>query len=272
MSNTETTSLFSATWNDASESDASYTRFSILALLAALSGVASFLVFMTPWFFFLGVTGVLLSFGAVFAIVRSDGTLTGIRTAQFGLCASLISLFGVAVLWPVYQYGVQREADWFFRIWFEELGKDNLPLAKGLTSMYWERPATQDPEKWWKDQYENKFAHKSIHTYTDNKLVRIIAALGEKAEVSYYKTLSVTTTDEKDIVANVYAVSYPNKEGKTETFFVKMTGRRAFPSGDVRSAGWALDGEPQFYLPDEFKAEAKPSANGAATETPAKEH
>ncbi|MDR2116628.1 MAG: hypothetical protein LBP87_09650 [Planctomycetaceae bacterium] len=258
---TENQSLFSSTWNDASEEDVMYTRLSIPALLALIFGLTSFLVFMTPWFFFLSILGIFLSFVAIISIGKAEGGLTGLRFAQLGLCSSIISLTAVAILWPSYQYGVRLEADRFFRIWFDALQHDNIPLAKGLTSPYWERPASDKPEEWWKKQYENNFLHKSIHSYTDNKLIRVLLALGDKAKVSYYKTLSVTTSDEKDTVVTLYAVSFPNDNGETETFFVKMIGKRSFPSGDIKSAGWALEGIPTVVVPDELKSIAQTPKN-----------
>ncbi|MDR0704115.1 MAG: hypothetical protein LBF88_03925 [Planctomycetaceae bacterium] len=258
---TENQSLFSSTWNNASEEDVSYTRFSILALLAAILGVASFLIFITPWFFFLNAFGILLSFLAIRSICKAEGGLTGLQFAQFGLCGSIVSLTAVAILLPAYQYGVRVEADRFFRIWFDALQNNNIPLAKELTSPYWTRPATDKPEEWWKKQYENKFSHKSIHSYTEDKLIRVLLALGDKAKISYYKTLLVMTGGETDTVVTLYAVSFPNDNGKTETFFVKMIGKRSFPSGDVKSAGWALGGIPTLVVPDELKTTAKIQEN-----------
>jgi hypothetical protein len=245
-----TENLFSSTWNDASEEDVSYTRLSLPALISVGLGAASFFVFMTPWFFFLGVLGIILALLALWSIAQSEGSLTGLGLARCGLSLPVISLIAVTVLWPSYHYGVRCEADRFFRIWFDALQHNNIPLAKGLTSPYWERPASDKPEEWWTKQYENKFSHKSIHTFTENKLIRILLALGEKANVSYYKTISVATTDDKDTVVSLYAVTYSAADGKTETFFVKMTGKREFPKGDVKSAGWALEGIPTFTVPE----------------------
>ncbi|MDR2440737.1 MAG: hypothetical protein LBE12_15350 [Planctomycetaceae bacterium] len=261
---TENQTYFSTTWNDASEEDMLYTRLSIPALLAAIFGITSFLVFMTPWFFFLSVFGILLAFFAIGSIGRAEGGLTGLRFAQLGLCSSIVSLTAVVILWPSYQYGVRLEADRFFRIWFDALQHNNIPLAKGLASPYWERPASDKPEEWWKKQYENNFLHKSIHSYTENKLIRVLLALGGKAKVSYYKTLSVTTSDEQDTVVTLYAVSFPNNNNETETFFVKMTGKRSFPNGDIKSAGWTLEGMPTIIVPDELKSIAQTSKNGTS--------
>lgn len=250
-------SLFSQSWNDASEEDVSYTRMSILALISLFFGIGSFLIYCSFWFGFIGLIGIVIALLAIILIRRSEGTVTGIVTAQTGLCLSLVSLISVALFWPCYQYGVQREADQFFRIWFAAAQNDNMPLAKGLTSPYWERPGVDDQEKWWKEQYANKFAHQSIHNYVENRLTRTMFSFGKNAKVSYYKTLSATSAGDRDDVVNVYAVSVPSEKGNPETFFVKMSGERSYPKGDVKSAGWKLTKEPEFYLPPEFETIAK---------------
>ncbi len=247
-----TSSSFSTSWNDASESDAVYTRVSVNALLALLFGVASFLVFMTPWLFFLGLIGMALGFVALLVIRKSEGSLTGGRVAALGLSLSIISLVAVGTLWPTYHYLVRKEADRFFQLWFQQLAEGNIPLAKGMTSVYWARGIPKDAETWWQEQYKDKYAHRDIHRYMENKLVRVLLALGKDAKVSYYKNLRVETDDGKDTVSSVYAVTYP-AAGRTETFFVKMTGQRHLPGGDMPSAGWALLSEPDIFVPEEFK-------------------
>ncbi|GHT34514.1 hypothetical protein FACS189427_01970 [Planctomycetales bacterium] len=253
-----TESIFDNTaWNKADE-EASYTRLSVLAVLAFIFGLLSFLDFFSFWFAFIGVAGIVLSFAAVWNINRSEGALTGLSFAQLGLACSIISFTAVLVLWPAYHYGIRKEADRFFRLWFQ-IYTDNsipvekkIPLAMGMNSLYWSRPIMDDLEKWWTTQYDNKFAHHAVHQHLDNKLVRVMLELKNKAEVSYYKTLSVNTTDEKDTVETVYAVTFPADNGEKKTFFLKMTGERRFPSGDVKSAGWTLAKMPEIFTP-EFK-------------------
>ncbi len=262
-------SIFSTAWNDVSEEDAVYTRVSVSALLALLFGAVSFLVFLTPWLFFLSVLGILFSMASLVMIAGSDGGLTGRRVAILGLTLSVVSLIAVGMHWPTYHYAVRHEADRFFRIWFEQLAENNVPIAKGLTSFYWERGIPKDSETWWQEQYKNVYAHRSIHNYMDNRLVRVLLALGDTAKISYYRNLGVISGDDEDTVINVYAVTYPvtdgEQKGKMETFFIKMTGKRQFPSGDIKSAGWKLEGLPVLYVPEEYKATATTPSQGAAT-------
>jgi len=251
-------SIFKTSWNDASEVEASYTRLCVPALLSVFFGLGTFLVYLTPWFFFLGVIAILLSFVALWMIRSADGTLTGTPLAYVGLCSAVVALVSIFLFWQTYQYGIRREADQFFHLWFAAVQRGDIPQAKEYQSIYAQRSKADDAEKWWKAQYENKYAHHAIHRYVENKLIRVLTALGDQATVSLYKTLSVHSEQESDSVASVYAVTFPAESGETETFFVRIYGKRLYPSNssDFKAAGWRIEGTPAFYLPDEFKKES----------------
>lgn len=241
-------SLFTTTWNDVSENEeVNYRRLSSVALVAFFFGILSFVIYFSVWFFFVAVIGIVLALVAVWSIRRSEGLLFGTGLAQCGLALSILSLVSVSVMWPYYLYELRLEGNQFFRIWFDALQDNNIPLAKGMSSPYWERPSIDDEEAWWKSQYADKWKHRSIHGYTDNKLVRTLLALGTKADITYYKTLASSVGDGKDTVVSVYAVTYTSESGEKETFFIKMTGVRRFPTKDIKNAGWALDPFPELY-------------------------
>ena len=249
-----TESLFTTAWNEVSgNEEASYRRLSALALVAFVLGILSFVIYFSVWFFFIAVIGMVLALVAVWSIHRSEDLLFGLGFAHCGLALSIISLVSASVLWPYYLHELRLESHRFFRIWFDALQADNIPLAKGMGSPYWERPSIDDEEKWWKDQYADQWKHRSIHGYTDNKLVRTLLALGKKADITYYKTLASVVGDGKDTVVSVYAVTYLSETGEKETFFIKMTGVRQFPVKGLKNAGWALDPFPELYVPDEYK-------------------
>jgi len=245
-------SPFKTSWNDASEADVTYTQLCVPALLSAIFGVSAFLVFMTPWLFFLGVIAIVLSLFALQSIRNSEGALSGTWLAYFGLCGGIVALVAITVFWSVYQYEVRREADQFFRLWFVALQQGDIPKAKEYQSVYTRRSRAANAEEWWKNQYQNKYAHRDVHQYVEDKLVRVLLALGNNATVSYYKTLSIDSGRESDEVVSVYAVTFPVELGRKETFFVKITGKRIYPtnSPDFKAAGWHLEGAPEFYLPD----------------------
>ena len=247
--------LFKKNWSDASEAETSYTKLCLPALLSAFFGVATFLVFLSPWFAFLGMIAIILSLFAIQIICNSEGSLTGTSLAYFGLCSSVVALVSIAVFWSVYQYEVRREADQFFRLWFAAVQQGDVPTAKEYRSFYAYRSRATNAKEWWQNQYENKYAHRDIHQFVEDKLVRVLMALGDNATVSYYKTLSVDSARESDEVVSVYAVTFPAVHGGIKTFFVKIVGKRSYPEqpSDFKAAGWKIENAPEFYLPDEFK-------------------
>ena len=249
-------SIFKTSWNDASETEATYARLCVSALLAALFGLAAFVVYLSVWFFFLGVIAILLGGIALWAIRNGEGSLTGTPLAYFGMCCGIAALVSITVFWATYQYEVRREADQFFRLWFATVqqGAEGIPQAKEFRSIYSQRSRAATAEEWWEAQYNERYAHRSVHQYVEDKLIRVLMALGDEGKVSYYKTLSVVSQREFDTVESVYAVTYPTEFGVTETFFVKINGRRSFPhSSDFKAAGWQIEFPPAFYLPEEFK-------------------
>jgi hypothetical protein len=248
-------SIFKTSWNEASDVEATYSRLCVPALLAALFGVGAFLVYFSFWFFFLGVIAILLGCVALWIIRNGEGTLPGTTLAYFGVCSGIIALVSVTVFWSVYQYDVRREADQFFRLWFASVQQGNIPQAKESRAIYTDRSEAASTDEWWEKQYENKYSHRAVHQYVEDKLVRVLMALGNKAKVSYYKTLSIDSERESNTVTSVYAVTFPAEFGITETFFVKISGKRVYPSNlsAFKAAGWQISGTPAFYLPDEFK-------------------
>lgn len=252
-------SIFAASWNHASEVESSYSRLCVLALLSAFFGAGTFLVYFTPWFCFLGVIALLLGLFACWAIRNADGLLTGLSLAYFGLCSAIVALVSIAVFWSVYQNGIRREADQFFRLWFVAAQQGNVPQAKGYWSMYMNRSKAASADEWWKNQYEDKYAHRAVHQFVEDKLFRVLMALGGKAKVTYYKTLKINSERESNTANLVYAVSFPAESGGTHTFFVTISGKRSYPVGspDFKAAGWRIEGVPVFYFPNEFKKQSE---------------
>jgi len=248
-------SIFKTSWNDASEIETGYTRLCVPALLAAFFGLGAFLVYFTLWFFPFGVIAILLSLVALWAIHHSEGALMGTLFAYFGLFCGIVALVSVSVFWQTYQSAVRREADQFFRLWFAAVQQGDIPKAKEFQSIYSHRSKAASSEEWWKEQYDSKYTHRAVHQYTEDKLVRVLMALGGKAKVSYYKTLNIVSDRDNDAVTSVYAVTFPAEWGSTATFFVRIGGKRIYPTDlpDFKAAGWRLEAMPAFYLPEEFK-------------------
>jgi len=219
-------SIFNKKWNDASEGEVLYVRPSIAAVVSAFLGLGAFLVYISPWFFFLGIIALVLSLYAFWAIRSSDGILTGMPFAYIGLCGAVVALVSVTIFWQAYHYGLRREADQFFRLWFVAIQEGDIPRAVEYRSIYPHRSRAADAEERWRAQYENRFSHRAVHQFVEDEMIRVLLALGNTATVTYYKTSEIRTEPEWDAVIAVYAVTFPSESGEKETFFVRIIGSK----------------------------------------------
>ncbi len=240
-------------WSDGSDAEMPYSRLSILALTAFCVSLLSLLVFLTGWLAFLPFLAILLACVALRSIHRAEGALFGRALGQTALSLSIIAIVSFSVWRPLYQSGIRHEADQFFRIWFQTIQDGNVPLGLEMQHYYyWGRGNHHLAEEWWPFQYNDEFRHADLRSFLDNKIVRLLLALGEKADIRFYKTLSQTTQPSKNEVQSIYSVTYEDEAGAKKTFFVKMVGEKAYPEGAFRAAGWRLTPYPAFFVPEEF--------------------
>lgn len=241
-----TGSIFEKHWNDAGEGqERSYRRLSLLALLSLLFALSAPLVFLSLWLCFFGIGGILFALWAIVAIHRSEGLLSGAFLAQIALSLSVISLVSVSVFWPYYHYRAGLEAREFCKEWFQALRTDNVPVVYSLSLPSWmRRPDPSDAENWWQTLVDDRNLHRVVDRMLQNRLLRTMLALGEKAEASYHSTGSVETENGQTTLTLFYAVTYPVESGKKHTFFVPLRVRRLINDTDGRTVGWQLLTQP----------------------------
>ena len=247
-------SIFNTQWNDATEGDASYTRLSVPALVSAFLGVAAFLVYITPWFFFIGIIAIALSIAALWTIRRSEGILTGTPLAYIGLCGAIVALISIAVFWPAYQHGVRAEARQFFQLWFDAVQDGDQFRANELRILYLHRfheppdePAEEEPvavAQNTRDEDDDEFFDRDAV-----ELLDVLTAHGHRATVTYHKTLSIQSSRASDTVNMVYAITFSGESGELETIYASIVGRRMYPQDmpGFTAAGWRLEGSPRIY-------------------------
>ena len=257
-------SLFSTHWETTVEAQEveNYRQWSILAMLSLVLGVVSMIAFLYPSCLFLAVAGALLTLVAYFRIKRSEGALLGSSAALLGLFCSILTLVGVSVMWPYYQYTVRAEADRFFHIWFDAIKAKDIRQVVEMKSPAWYRKLDTDMGAWWKSKLDHKgeMAREAIDGFLstiNDPCMRTLMALGEKADISYYRTTYNHYYDGKDTVTCYYAVTFPppDQPDGRETFFIKIGAERTRNPKDATQLGWALSGFPSVVkeLPDELK-------------------
>lgn len=254
-------------WNSIGEDDLqSYKRWSILAIVACLVGILSLSGFLYRECFLISLLGILLSLIAYILIIRSQNTLTGTKVALLGLGLSVFSCVGVATTWSYYQYTVRKEADRFFRLWFDEVKSNNIRLVMEMKKPTWSRSVENSNEDWWKSHLDVQGPMRGdmigeFMNSLNNPCMRTLMALGNEAEISYYKTTSVYYYDSQDKVSTIYAVTMMNPDNKNErqTFFIQMRATRSKNQKNPKQLGWSLNDLPAFQLPDEFSQEKQPA-------------
>jgi len=264
-------SLFSTHWETTGEAQEveNYSQWSILAILSLILGVASLTAFLYYGCLFLAVLGIPITIVAYLRIQWSDGALLGSFAALIGLFFSVLTLVGVSVMWPYYEYTVRSEADRFFRIWFEAVKEKDIRRVVEMKNPTWSRKLDTDMNEWWKSKLDHKgeMAEEIISTFlsTINNLeMRTLWALGEKEqakmEISYYQTTLNRYYDGKDTVTSLYAVTFtspdqPEQSSDRKTFFIQITGERTKNHNDKTQLGWALSGFPTILkeIPEELK-------------------
>ena len=257
-------SLFSTHWESVEEAQevASYSQWSLLAMLSLLCGVISLMAFLYSNCIFIAAIGILLSIWAYFHVKQSQGALIGSKAALLGLSLSIIALVGVTTMWSYYQYTVRTEANRFFRIWFDAVKTKNIRLVTEMKNPAWYRKLDTDLEDWWKSKltYKGEMDKEAVDMFVSNlndPCMKTLWALGDRADVSYYKTIHNSYYDSKDTVVALYAVTVakPDDVNDCETFFVRFGAERVKNPKDETQLGWSTSGFPSLLkeLPEELK-------------------
>lgn len=253
----DSTQSIAARWNTVEESTEiqSYKRWSIFAIVAFLIGVLSLSGFLYIECLLISLLGMIVSLIAYFLILRSQGTLVGARVALLGLALSIFSCVGVATTWTYYEYTVRREADRFFRLWFDVVKTKDVRLIVDMRLPTWSRQLDMSNEEWWKSKMDVKgemrqeILSEFLDTINHNGM-RTLMALGDDAEISYYKTAANSYHDSQDRISIIYAVTMIEPE--RQTFFIQIYGTRSHNPQNKKQLGWALQAFPKFIVPEEF--------------------
>ena len=255
-------SLFSTHWETTGETQEveNYRQWSILAMISLILGVVSLIAFLYSSSLFLAIAGVPLALVAYFRIQRSEGALLGSFAALAGLFFAVLTLVGVSVLWPYYQYTVRSEADRFFHIWFDAVKEKDIRRVVEMKNPTWSRKLDTDMDAWWKSKLDHKgeMAEEIISTFLstiNDPCMRTLWALGEQADISYYQTTQNHYYDSKDTVTCLYAVTWTPPDQPRQTFFIKISAERTKNPKEATQLGWALAGFPTVVkeLPEELK-------------------
>ncbi|MCL2347341.1 MAG: hypothetical protein FWC50_03665 [Planctomycetaceae bacterium] len=265
-------SIFDVHWNETSETKnaASYRSVSILAILALIFGVLSFTMFLSWGWFFVPVTAVVLSFLALHAIKKSEGSLFGGSLAHLGLFLAVFSVFAYVTVWKSYEYYIVRESIPYAKSYVEFITKEyDLIAINQYGRPYWAR-SNPPYTALWEKTVANEMGQESMTMESRDPCRRTLMALKDKASVSFHKVkYYARDKDNNDVVCLQLAVTYPANKGDNgnenngdeskETFFVDLTLQRVVREEEntaektrKKYAGWEVKSLKGPVLPVEF--------------------
>ena len=239
-------SLFDAQWNASGSegSDELGSPVAVDAILALVFGLLSLLIFVDPLnFFFVALSPItlVLSLWSYWRIRRSNGALSGASLALAGLFFSLFVLLAVKIEMQITLDQTKRQGRQFGLLVLEQAKQGNALALSLMRIPHMNRPTIHDEVSYWNSQITNEDAHAALHSeLLDHPTFLTLEALGDKAEISYLKTDIVmhSTNTGEDRVIMRFAVTYPNQEGKKESFLILLVAQRITDTG-ISSTGWS---------------------------------
>ena len=182
---------------------ASYRALAGSAVVGLIIGLASPLALVDPLLYGIPIAGLLVSYGALRRIKKSD-LLTGRKIAVTGLLLSLIFLVAAPTDWIVYRRMIRAEARQFSSMWFELLAEDQPQRA--LQMLMPPQSRQRLDRELWAYYRNNAKSREQLEGYVKGPLVRTLLALGHKAQVRFFDTVkqSHESTDD-DLVEQWYA-------------------------------------------------------------------
>jgi len=229
-----------------------YQAVSALAVVGLIAGLLASTALLTPALWFVSLAGIAVNGLALWRIARQTPALVGRKAALAGMGLSIF--FGAAGLgdWLAYRLLITREAREVAAAWFDQLQHDQPHKAHQLTR----HPNIRLPlgDKLWKDYFEGSDLRMDLQTYVAKAEVRSLLALGDKAQVRFYRSAGPWQESGRDIVGLVYAVTIPKSqaEGGKQTFFVNLILERHHLAAQAR-ADWQITSTEGGVLPDGTK-------------------
>jgi hypothetical protein len=202
-----------------------------------LLGILSPLTLIAPILWLVPLLG-LVANAVALRRIKLDANLVGGKAALLGLALSI-----VFVIAPVSQYltsfaMLSRQAQPIADQWFECLRQDSPEKALMLKMAPDYRPPMN--EDLWLFYRHDGQANRDLRQFVEHPLVRTLLALGDRAQVRFYKTTAVGTTGSLAQVQRCYTVTYPDQGGK-KTFFVLMMLERK-PTENASLNPWCVKG------------------------------
>jgi len=207
---------------DPASSDARKRRMG--PVVALLLGLASAAALVSPALWFLPGLGILVSILVLMQQLQNPDMRTGRVMAVAGLILAVLFATWAPTQHYARRWYVQQQSEAVGQQWFGFIFRQQTAKAYGVTrppkdrgnldAAYSERVMSDED------------ARKSYEAFARRKLIRKLLALNGRARPLFHETEKVVTTDDSDVIHNVYEIRYLTDANESESFFVRLVLRR----------------------------------------------
>lgn len=205
------------------------------AVVGLIFGLLSPLALIDPGLWIFPALGVVFGVWALRRIEKNAPELTGRGMAVVGLTLSLLLASAAPADWLVYRKKLREEAREFSAEWFRCLAHDAPHRAYQFTLPPSARRLGES--NLWSVYRDSPRLRQHLESYVTTPLVRTLLALGPRAQVRFYDTVSQNTFNGNDQVEQLYAVTF-EEAGEKKSFFVDVHTERI--RLDTGVSGWRI--------------------------------
>jgi hypothetical protein len=203
-----------------------YRPVSVPAVVGLLLALLSPAALLHPALWALPAAALIVGLAALRGIARGESQRIGVKAAVVGILVSSFVLSAAVVEWWTYRRLMVTEARQFGAEWFRFLASDQPQKAHALTIPPQYRPPLAHDDAVWEFYRTAPQWRRGLEGYVADPLVRTLLALGERAEVRYFKDGGIGDNGERQVAFPVFVVTYDDA-GRTTSFFVMLTLERS---------------------------------------------
>lgn len=241
-----------------------YRPLSRLAAIGLLLGLASMLAWLAPLFWLVPIVALVVNLAALWHLVRRAPQAAGRTLAGLGLALAIACGVGAPTVDSIRLAQLRAEGRQFALEWFGYLAADQPERAFQLTLGPGQRWELDD--RLWRVYQAHPSRMNDLERFVDDSTIRVLLALGEEAQVRYYKTEDHVQVARTDRFLDVYAVTF-RREGRPTTFFVLMKLACTHIPGEPRH--WQVLQVGGGYRPLGWPADAAAGTVAATESSPA---
>jgi hypothetical protein len=224
------------TLDSATEHELHYEAVEPLAIVALLLGLVSPAALAAPVLWLLPVLGLVAGTAALLRIRRAPGrpgralALVGLALASFFLAAAIAAT--ASTTWLLARQARPR-ADQFVE--YLRQGSPEKALLLHMAPDY----RHPDDEGLWTYYRRNEEARANLRKFVANPAIRMILALGERAEIRYFRIAGAGSDDDMGQVELWYTVTFTGDDGRKKTYLLSLLMERR-ATKDPELSPWRL--------------------------------